>query len=94
MRNTSASLAELHQDRMGRRVLEGEADAALAPVRVLHDREEGAVGRRWLRMPRWASPDTACSTLMTSAPQSAITAPAEGVNVNWATSTIFTPFIG
>src|SRR5579863_7714590 len=46
------------------------------------------------RRPRCASPVTACSTLMTSAPQSVRTAPADGVNVNWATSTILTPFIG
>ena len=46
------------------------------------------------RRPRCASPVTACSTLMTSAPQSVRTAPAAGVNVNWATSTILTPFIG
>src|SRR5579884_3477555 len=44
--------------------------------------------------PRWASPATACSTLITSAPQSARTAPAEGVKVNWATSTFLTPFMG
>src|SRR5271165_7157206 len=44
--------------------------------------------------PRWASPVTACSTLTTSAPQSARTAPAAGVKVNCATSTIRTPFIG
>ncbi len=47
-----------------------------------------------MRRPRCASPVTACSTLMTSAPQSASTAPADGVKVNWATSTIFTPFMG
>src|SRR5262245_13990158 len=46
------------------------------------------------RRPRWASPVTACSILMTSAPQSASTAPAAGVKVNWATSTILTPFMG
>lgn len=46
------------------------------------------------RRPRCASPLTACSTLMTSAPHSLSTAPAAGVNVNCATSTIFTPRIG
>ena len=46
------------------------------------------------RSPRCASPVTACSTLMTSAPQSASTAPAAGVKVNCATSTILTPCIG
>jgi hypothetical protein len=36
----------------------------------------------------------ACSTLITSAPQSASTAPEAGVYVNWATSTIRTPSMG
>src|SRR3954453_9101027 len=45
-------------------------------------------------IPRWASPVTACSTLITSAPQSASTAPAAGVKVNCATSRTRTPSIG
>ena len=44
--------------------------------------------------PRCASPLSACSTLMTSAPHSARTAPAAGTNVYWATSTTRTPCIG
>ena len=44
--------------------------------------------------PRWASPVSACSTLMTSAPQSAKTAPAAGTKVNCATSSTRTPSIG
>ena len=44
--------------------------------------------------PRWASPFSACSTLMTSAPQSAKTAPAAGTKVNCATSSTRTPSIG
>src|ERR1700724_648160 len=45
-------------------------------------------------MPRWASPVSACSTLITSAPQSARTAPAAGTKVNCATSRTRTPSIG
>src|SRR5579875_1598443 len=44
--------------------------------------------------PRCPSPFSACSTLITSAPQSARTAPAAGTNVNWATSRMRTPCIG
>src|SRR5690349_1284526 len=41
--------------------------------------------------PRCGSPVTGCSTLMTSAPHSARTAPAAGTNVHDATSTTRTP---
>src|SRR5207248_8178251 len=41
--------------------------------------------------PRWGSPVAGCSTLMTSAPHSARTAPAAGTNVHDATSTTRTP---
>src|SRR5688572_8207737 len=44
-------------------------------------------------IPRCASPRTGCSILITSAPQSVSTAPAAGTNVNWATSSIRTPFM-
>ena len=44
--------------------------------------------------PRCPSPRSACSTLITSAPQSARIAPAAGTNVNWATSSTRTPCIG
>ncbi|CAI7975295.1 hypothetical protein FRAHR75_170062 [Frankia sp. Hr75.2] len=44
--------------------------------------------------PRWASPYSACSTLITSAPQSARTAPEAGTKVYWATSSTRTPSIG
>src|SRR5690348_287234 len=46
-----------------------------------------------LTNPRWVSPRTGCSTLMTSAPQSARIAPAAGTNVNCATSRTRTPCI-
>src|SRR6201996_9254559 len=39
-----------------------------------------------LMKPRWVSPRAGCSTLRTSAPQSARMAPAAGTNVNCATS--------
>src|SRR4029079_9844735 len=45
------------------------------------------------RKPRWVSPRTGCSTLMTSAPQSARIAPAAGTKVDWATSRTRTPSI-
>src|SRR5262249_5536510 len=41
--------------------------------------------------PRWGSPCTGCSTLITSAPQSASTAPAAGTNHHCATSMTRTP---
>src|SRR6516162_1335725 len=44
------------------------------------------------RSPRCGSPVTGCSTLMTSAPQSASTAPADGTNHHCATSTTRMPF--
>src|SRR5580693_3510776 len=47
-----------------------------------------------LTRPRWASPYSACSTLITSAPQSASTAAADGTKVYCATSRTRTPFIG
>src|SRR4029453_2243249 len=43
--------------------------------------------------PRCASPRVGCSTLITSAPQSASTAPADGTNVYSATSRTRTPSI-
>src|SRR3984893_13638809 len=46
-----------------------------------------------LMKPRWVSPRTGCSTLITSAPQSARMAPAAGTNVNWATSRTRKPSI-
>ena len=46
-----------------------------------------------LRKPRWVSPRTGCSILMTSAPQSARMAPAAGTKVNCATSRTRTPSI-
>src|ERR1700745_248924 len=46
-----------------------------------------------LRKPRWVSPRTGCSTLMTSAPQSARMAPAAGTNVNCASSRTRKPAI-
>src|SRR5262245_6611294 len=46
-----------------------------------------------LRKPRWVSPRTGCSTLMTSAPQSARIAPAAGTNVNCASSRTRKPSI-
>src|SRR6478735_4545769 len=46
-----------------------------------------------LMKPRWVSPRTGCSTLMTSAPQSARMAPAAGTKVNCATSRTRTPSI-
>src|ERR1700733_9393806 len=46
-----------------------------------------------LMKPRWVSPRPGCSTLMTSAPQSARIAPAAGTKVNWATSRTRTPAI-
>ena len=46
-----------------------------------------------LMKPRWVSPRTGCSTLMTSAPQSARIAPAAGTKVNCATSRTRTPSI-
>src|SRR5258708_1515004 len=49
---------------------------------------------RALMRPRPASPRSACSTLMTSAPQSARTAPADGTKVNCATSRTRTPAMG
>ena len=55
------------------------------------------LGSSWkppmLMKPRWVSPRTGCSTLMTSAPQSARIAPAAGTNVNCATSRTRTPSI-
>jgi hypothetical protein len=41
--------------------------------------------------PRCGSPVTGCSILMTSAPQSASTAPPDGTNHHWATSITRTP---
>src|SRR5215510_15066796 len=46
------------------------------------------------RRPLWGSPVTACSTLSTSAPQSASTAPAEVTKPHIATSTTRTPASG
>src|SRR6478735_7568018 len=46
------------------------------------------------RSPRWGSPVTACSTLMTSAPHSASTAPADGTNPYMATSRTWIPSSG
>ena len=45
----------------------------------------------WVTRPRYPSPVTGCSTLMTSAPQSASSAPATGTNTQLASSTTFTP---
>src|SRR5947209_4698258 len=44
-------------------------------------------------IPRWVSPRSGCSTLITSAPQSARIAPAAGTNTNCATSRTRTPFM-
>src|SRR5690606_14562563 len=46
-----------------------------------------------IRSDRMGSPYDACSTLTTSAPQSARTAPAAGTNHHCATSTTLTPAI-
>src|SRR5260370_13459429 len=70
--------AELVQDLIG----------VLGELRRARDRGRGLVELHW------ASPVSACSTLITSAPQSARTAPAAGTNVNCATSRTRTPSIG
>ena len=65
-----------------------QADAALAPVGVLDVGVRVALDPNApvCRSPRCGSPVTACSTLITSAPQSASTAPADGTKPYIATS--------
>src|SRR5579862_3327189 len=45
----------------------------------------------WVMRPRYGSPDAGFSILITSAPWSAMTAPAAGTNTHWASSRIRTP---
>ena len=97
MRKTSASAHELERAPRGRRRSRAPGRCCACPGWGAPSAAGTSPRRRRRRRgvsPRWASPVSACSTLMTSAPQSASTAPADGVKVNCATSTIFTPFIG
>ena len=91
-----AALGEPVEDRRRPRAVEVERDAAScpgwsAPEDVRPRRRAAAVPVSF--RPRIASPRSTCSTLMTSAPQSASTAAATGTKVCSATSSTRMPLI-
>ena len=81
-------------DPLGRREI--DADALLAAVGVLQEDMDVTAHLAMTPLearPRMASPRSTCSTLITSAPQSARMAEAVGTNVCSATSRMRTPFM-